>query len=217
MNVIAVNGSPRKYWNTATLLQHALNGAAEQGATTRLIHLYDLEFKGCTSCFACKRKGADCSGLCAVKDGLTDVLKAILECDVLLLGAPIYFGDVPGEMRSFLERLLFPINSYNAGERSVFRGTVKSAFFYTMNVGEEQALKWGYGHVARMWEAYLRLLNGGSEYLFSHDTYQFKDYSLYEASRFDEPHKARVRAEQFPLDCQRAFEIGSRLASRVAE
>jgi len=34
MNVLAINGSPRKTWNTATLLQQALAGAAARGATT---------------------------------------------------------------------------------------------------------------------------------------------------------------------------------------
>lgn len=56
MNVIAINGSPRKKWNTATLLEHTLEGAKSQGADTELVHLYDLDYKGCTSCFACKLK-----------------------------------------------------------------------------------------------------------------------------------------------------------------
>jgi multimeric flavodoxin WrbA len=48
MNVIGINGSPRKRWNTATLVAKALEGAASLGATTELFHLYDLDFKGCT-------------------------------------------------------------------------------------------------------------------------------------------------------------------------
>ena len=52
MKVMAINGSPRKKWNTATLLDKALEGAASQGAETELIHLYDLNYKGCISCFA---------------------------------------------------------------------------------------------------------------------------------------------------------------------
>ena len=39
-NVIAINGSPRKNWNTAMLLEEALKGAASKGADTELIHLY---------------------------------------------------------------------------------------------------------------------------------------------------------------------------------
>lgn len=56
MKVIGFNGSPRKNWNTAILLNKALEGSASLGAETELIHLYDIDYKGCTSCFACKRK-----------------------------------------------------------------------------------------------------------------------------------------------------------------
>ena len=55
MNIIAVNGSPRKNWNTATLLQKALEGAEAQGAKTELIHLYEHNYRGCVSCFFCFR------------------------------------------------------------------------------------------------------------------------------------------------------------------
>ena len=54
MKILAFNGSPRKKWNTARLLEEALKGAAESGAETKLFHLYDLDFKGCLSCFSCK-------------------------------------------------------------------------------------------------------------------------------------------------------------------
>lgn len=213
MKVIAVNGSPRKSWNTAKLLQNALNGAESKGARTELVHLYDLNFKGCISCFACKRKNSKCGGLCAVKDDLTGVLERILECDVLLLGSPIYFGNVTGEMRSFLERLLFSNLSYNADQRSVCQGNIASGFIYTMNVTEEQAKLLNYESVFQYYKNLLQLLNGGSEVLLSYDTYQFEDYSLYEASRFDEAQKAKMKAEQFPGDIQKAFELGARLAS----
>ena len=62
MKVIAINGSPRKKWNTAILLEKALEGAASQGADTELVHLYDLDFKGCSSCFSCKLKGGKSYG-----------------------------------------------------------------------------------------------------------------------------------------------------------
>ncbi len=41
MKVIAINGSPRKKWNTATLLKNALEGAESEGAETELFNLYD--------------------------------------------------------------------------------------------------------------------------------------------------------------------------------
>ncbi len=100
MKVMAINGSPRKNWNTATLLKKALKGAASQGAETELVHLYDLKFTGCTSCFACKIRGGKSLGRCAVKDDLAPVLRKVEAIDALILGSPIYFSDVSGEMRS---------------------------------------------------------------------------------------------------------------------
>lgn len=89
MKAIAINGSPRKNWNTATLLKKSLEGAASIGAETELIHLYDLDFKGCNSCFACKRIESNLNGYCVMKDDLTEVLKTILSSDILIIGSPI--------------------------------------------------------------------------------------------------------------------------------
>ncbi len=49
MNLTAINGSPRKDWNTATLLKQVVAGAQSNGAEARLIHLYDYNYKGCIS------------------------------------------------------------------------------------------------------------------------------------------------------------------------
>ncbi|MGN0216179.1 MAG: hypothetical protein ACI4BG_06530 [Prevotella sp.] len=44
-----------------------------------------------------------------------------------------------------------------------------------------------------------------------HPTYQFNNYSRYNAAMFDETHKAEVRATQFPKDLEAAYELGKRL------
>jgi multimeric flavodoxin WrbA len=99
MKIYAINGSPRKKWNTALLLEHALAGAASQGAETELIHLYDLTYKGCTSCFSCKLKGGKSYGRCAMNDGLTPVLEKLAEADAFILGSPIYFDPEERKQR----------------------------------------------------------------------------------------------------------------------
>ena len=45
LKLLAINGSPRKTWNTATLLEESMKGAASQGAATELIHIYDLTYQ----------------------------------------------------------------------------------------------------------------------------------------------------------------------------
>ena len=211
--VVGVNGSPRKQWNTATLVKKALEGAESVGAHTKLVHLYDLNYKGCRSCFACKRKGNTCNGLCAAKDDLREVLAEILASDVLILGSPIYFGDVTGEMRSFLERLLFPNITYDEFGKSVFPGRIDCGFIFTMNCPERFVKEVHYDILFEHNARSLGILGGKCEILTSHETWQFEDYSVMNAAMFNVEEKAKIRAERFPRDCQRAYELGARLAS----
>jgi len=215
MNVLAINGSPRKKWNTATLLEKALAGAAAQGATTELVHLYDLTYKGCTSCFACKMIDGPSSGRCAMQDELRPVLEKIeTEVDALILGSPIYFGQMTGEMRSFLERLLFAPLVYSQPPRSIFPRTIKTAVMYTMNVSEALCKQAGYEVMFNYTETALtRAFGVETETLCSFDTYQFADYSKVVMEYMDPAKKAARRAEVFPQDCQKAFALGERLAS----
>ena len=75
LKAVFVNGSPRKKWNTAQMLESAMKGAQEAGAEVELINLYDIDFKGCKSCFACKIKNSKTNGVCALKDDLRPVLE----------------------------------------------------------------------------------------------------------------------------------------------
>jgi len=212
MKVIAINGSPRKKWNTATLLTKALEGAASQGAETELVHLYDLTFKGCVSCFACKTKGGKSYGRCAVQDALAPVLKRIEESDAIILGSPIYFGTVTGEMRSFLERLFFPYLAYVRPPQSLCPKRIGTGFIYTMNVTEEQAQQFGIAQCVAHNDRVLKMIFGSSESLCSFDTWQFDDYAKVVATRFDPEAKAERRRTVFPEDSRKAFEMGARLA-----
>lgn len=216
MKVMGFNGSPRRTWNTATLIQKALEGAASKGAETELIHLYDIDFKGCISCFACKTRESKSYGRCAVRDEMTPVLQEVENCDGIILGSPIYFGTVTGEMRSFMERLLFPYNPYVGPQdpvQTLFPRKINTGFIFTMNVTEEH-MKALYGQHLATYEVLLRKMFGPSESLYSFDTYQFEDYSKVVADRWDPEKKARRRKEVFPEDCKKAYEMGARFATK---
>ena len=213
MKLLAINGSPRKTWNTATLLKKSVEGAASQGAATELIHLYDMNFRGCISCFACKTIGGESYGRCTVKDDLTPIFEKVLETDALILGSPIYFGSVTGEMQSFLERLQFPFLTYTDPPSSIFPGKIRTGFIFTLGANENMAKERGFDARIAMHEFILKMIFGNSESLSCHDTYQFDDYSKVYAPRWDPEKKARRRAEVFPEDCRRAFEMGKRLVS----
>jgi multimeric flavodoxin WrbA len=212
MKVVGINGSPRKKWNTATLLGKALEGAASQGTETETFNLYDLTYRGCVSCFACKTKNGKSYGRCAVKDDLTPILKKVEEVDAIILASPIYFGTVTGEMRSFMERLLFPYMTYTDPPGTLFSGKIRTGFIYTFGATEELARQRGFDKHVSANEMLMKMIFGNSETLCSFDTYQFDDYSKVYAPRWDPEKKAKTRSTVFPVDCQRAVEMGARLA-----
>lgn len=216
MKVFAINGSPRKQWNTAKLLEEVLKGSASQGAETELIHLYDLDFKGCTSCFACKLKGGLSYGRCAMNDGLTPILEKLAGADAFALGSPVYFGTVTGEMRSFMERLLFPYFVYDRPPQSLFGRAIPTAFIYTMNVSESIAKDYQYPVHFGINQNYLARIFGQAETLCAYETLQFEDYAKFVFNYFDPAERREKYEKSFPDNCLKAFELGVRLAGRTA-
>ena len=120
MKTILLNGSPRKNWNTALMLKEAQKGAASAGAETEYIDLFDLSYTGCRSCLACKRKGAErCK--CFWKDDLSPVIDRIFAADALIVGSPIYLGDITSQLRALIERLHFCALSYDDYSKLLYR------------------------------------------------------------------------------------------------
>ncbi|WP_048051238.1 flavodoxin family protein [Methanosarcina soligelidi] len=214
MKVTAINGSPRRTWNTATLLEKALEGASSEGAETEMIHLYDLDFKGCISCFACKLRDGKSYGKCAMQDDLTPVLEQLEDADAVILGSPIYLGNSTGEMRSFMERYIFPYLVYSDEPLTLYPRNIPVGFIYTMGAKEEFFDMFGLRTTIGLNENLAKRIFGDSASLCSTDTYQFDDYSKYVADRFDPEEKAKRRKEVFPQDCEKAFEMGSRFVKR---
>lgn len=216
MKIFAVNGSPRKTGNTATVLEHFLEGARSAGADTELIHLYDLRASGCRSCFACKLRGGASYGHCALKDDLTPVLAALEKADGLVLGSPVYFGNVTGAMRSFQERLCFPYLVYDRQRSTIAPRRLAMACIYTMNVDADTMRQHGSPEALAVMEGYLGRIFSTPSVQYVTDTWQFDDYARYVADRFSEADKRRRREEHFPQDCRQAFAMGQEMVRKPA-
>lgn len=207
-----VNGSPRKNWNTAQLLERAMQGAKDGGAEVEMVNLYDrsLNYKGCMSCFACKVKGGK-KGVCSFPDDLRAVMERAVEADVLVCGSPVYCGYPTAGLRAFMERLIFPAVNYSDYSQPVINRPKRSATIYTMNCPDEATYRAiAYDTLLDTSAKQLGMF-GPTEILCCYDTWQFTDYSRYDAARFDVAHKADLHERQFPLDLQRAYDLGRRL------
>lgn len=219
MEFYLINGGPRKKYNTTKLLNRVNDGINDELAKNNInesnintIRLYDLDFKGCKSCFHCKKISGKYYGQCPIKDDLRELLPKIHECDAIVFATPIYFGDITGELRSFLERLMFCKFVY--GKESL-ASKKPTAIIYSMNVKKEVADEIYENTVFKNTEKYLEYTFGKPYSLKVYDTYQFKDYSLYENYIFDEKEKAKTLKNQFPKDLDSAYDLGVKIVKNL--
>ena len=211
MNILAISGAANKSRNTATMLKSAFDGAmSAPGAAGEIVYLYDLSFKGCIGCHSCKLLEESKFARCAVKDDLTPVLQKAIDADVLLISSPIYFSDITGETRSFLERYLFPGITYNKDHGTTYPKRPKVGWVFTMNAPGD-VYKDFFDKLAAMTNRII----GYSEYVMAYQTQQMEDCSKYAATMFDVDMVKKRHVEQFPKDCEAAFEMGKRLAKSV--
>lgn len=104
MQVLAINGSPRKTAGvTYKMLETLLAGMQQAHATTEIIHLADYKIEHCRGCFACWAKTP---GKCIIKDDMEELLQKFINADLVIFGTPLYFFSVTGLMKNFMDRLL---------------------------------------------------------------------------------------------------------------
>ena len=211
--IIIIDGGPRKTFNTAAMLQKFSEGVSSLNEEIEIkkIRLYELDYKGCMSCMACKIKG-NASNICKFKDALTPVLEEISQADGMVLGSPIYFGEVTGQMRTFLERLSFPWLSYNDYSMTALK-QMPVVLVETMNGRPERNNSNGYGSMEYCITAAL----GKPTHLIAYNTYQVKNYERYELAGFSEEAKRQWRDTNWEVDLQKAFDAGVRMAKQIAD
>lgn len=203
-----IDGGPRKNFNTASMLQKFAEGALSAGndIEVKTVRLYELDYKGCMSCMACKIKGK-ASNVCKFKDTLTPVLEEIAVADGLVLGSPNYFGEITAQMRAFLERLAFAWLSYNDYSITAPK-RMPVVLVETMNGTPEYNNDHGYGSM----EHCITQALGQPEKLIAYNTYQVKNYDRFELSGFSEEAKRKYREEHWEKDLQKAYDAGRRMA-----
>ena len=177
-----------------------------------MIRLYDLNFKGCKSCLACKRIGAQRK--CYVRDDLTPVLEELRDADALIFGSPIYFMELTGVMHACLERFYFPFVTYGTERQTFFERVLPIGFVYTMNVTPEWLEQMPLAN--RFAEVTETLFGVAPEIVCAYDTWQYTNYDKFEHGIFSVEQKKRHREEIFPKELESARRLGITLVERAA-
>jgi len=108
MKIVGYIGSSRKSGNTAWAVNKILEGAKEQGAETRSWCFSDLNIKPCGGCLCCHE--GDGSRGCVINDDMQKLYGALEHADALVLGSPIYMGQMSAQTKLFTDRLFAQIS-----------------------------------------------------------------------------------------------------------
>ena len=103
MNILIINGSPRKRGLISQMLDIMREDVESRGDLVQTVFTNDLTIKPCIGCMVCRTK-LKCS---IAEDDSLRVLKMIQEADAIIMGAPCYWGNIPGQMKLLFDRIVY--------------------------------------------------------------------------------------------------------------
>lgn len=99
MKTIIVGGSTRVGANSDVIGEYAQELSKEKGNDVELINIRDLDVAYCQACNNCKETGS-----CKIKDDAVDFISKVQDADNVILIYPIYFGAIPGLVKTLIDR-----------------------------------------------------------------------------------------------------------------
>jgi len=101
MQVLIINASPRKKGITSTLVEE-INAAIRLIHNVETVRIQDLNIKPCVGCLKCRP-----DKICVLpKDDAHILAEKIKDSDILIIGSPVYWGNIPGTLKIFFDRIV---------------------------------------------------------------------------------------------------------------
>lgn len=111
-NVVIISSSMRK-GNSDKLCDYFQKGVIENGNHVERINIRDIKLNFCLACRDCYNIGN-----CVQSDDMNKFYPVIRKADVLVFATPIYYGEMSGQLKTFLDRL-YPIFT-SMGRKDVY-------------------------------------------------------------------------------------------------
>ena len=103
MHLLIINGSPRKKGLISQMLRIFHEQAIATGVEVTEVYANDLQIKPCMGCMACRSKRH-----CVLpEDDAQRVLALIQQADAIVIGAPCYWGNIPGQLKLLFDRIVY--------------------------------------------------------------------------------------------------------------
>jgi multimeric flavodoxin WrbA len=103
-NILIISGSPRK-GNMHRLSELLTKCLIARGDNVKTFHLSSLDIQYCTGCLKCEDEG-----ICPIIDDNESIKTEMLLADIVVFATPVYFDNIPGKMKSLIDRSNLYIN-----------------------------------------------------------------------------------------------------------
>ena len=99
MNVLLIHASPRRKGVTSTLLSE-IEASLSSDHKIQTVRIADLEMKPCIGCMKCRPDHP-----CILPPDDANVLAENIKwADFIIIGCPVYWGNMPGPLKTFFDR-----------------------------------------------------------------------------------------------------------------
>ena len=98
--VLVISGSPRKGGNSDLLCDSFIQGAEQAGHQVEKVFIADKKINYCTGCGVCNS-----TQVCVQKDDMAAILEQMIAADVIVMGSPVYFYAMSGQLKTFIDRV----------------------------------------------------------------------------------------------------------------
>lgn len=117
MKILAIQGSPKKTGNTATVLD-MLKGHLPDGHTLERVDIVDFDVKGCTGCGTCQQV-LDEPG-CVQTDDAQGLFARVRQADAMVLATPLYCWGFSAQIKPFIDRHICMTKGYGTDQFTSF-------------------------------------------------------------------------------------------------
>lgn len=128
MKVLFLNGSPHEKGCTYTALQEIAGVLDKEGVDHELVQIGKGAVHGCIACMHCRKTGRCVFG----EDVVNVLLEKLQTADAFVVGSPVYYAGMSGQVKCILDRLFFAGSGYagklGAAVVSCRRGGASAAF-----------------------------------------------------------------------------------------
>lgn len=109
MKILILNASPRPTGNISQMLNIIKQECEENGAEVFYEKVCKLQVKPCIACMKC-RSNHECV---LPQDDAQRILALITAADAIVIGAPCYWGNMPGQLKVLFDRLVYGMMGEN--------------------------------------------------------------------------------------------------------